>query len=366
MNSSIFKLLIPVLVLPALSLLPAGCNSSATPPAPKADPASSAAATFLLAEGHLNTTLVLPGELAPFQTVDLYAKENSFVKDMFVDVGSEVRKGQLLVTLEAPELETQIKEAASLWHTREALFNGSKATYQRLLHTSRIPGTIPANDLDNAYAKMSADSADLLAARSRYEETMQMRDYLEIRAPFAGIISTRNVYAGAYVGPAGKGSDKPMLTLQEQKKLRLQIDIPEAAVGYLALKDTIHFSVRPFPGRTFTAAISRMAGSMNTQLRTEHIEMDVQNDKRELLPGMFAQVSLSFQNAQKTFVVPASAIAGNSQQVFVIRDANGKAQWVNIRKGRERPDSVEVYGDLHPNDRLVLKASDEIRDGAVL
>jgi multidrug efflux pump subunit AcrA (membrane-fusion protein) len=105
---------------------------------------------------------------------------------------------------------------------------------------------------------------------------------------------------------------------------------------------------------------------MNTQLRTEHIEMDVQNDKRGLLPGMFAQVSLSFQNAQKTFVVPASAIAGNSQQVFVIRDANGKAQWVNIRKGRERPDSVEVYGDLHPNDRLVLKASDEIRDGAVL
>lgn len=372
MNSSIFKLLIPVLALPALSLLPAGCNSpaapvaAAAPSASKADSTLSAPATFQLAEARMNTTLVLPGELAPFQTVDLYAKENSFVKDMFVDVGSEVQKGQLLASLEAPELETQIKEAASQWHTQEALFNGSKATYQRLLHTSRIPGTISANDLDNAYAKMSADSAQLLAARSRYDETMQMRDYLEIRAPFAGVIAVRNVYAGAYVGPAGKGSDKPMLTLQEQKKLRLQIDIPEAAVGYLTLKDTIHFSVRPLPGRTFTARVSRMAGSMNTELRTEHIEMDVQNDKRELLPGMFAQVNLTFASAQKTFVVPASAITGNSQQVFVIRVENGKAQWVDIRKGRERPDSVEVYGDLRPNDRLVLKASDEIRDGAAL
>ena len=366
MNPSIFKLLIPVLVLPALSLLPAGCNSPAAPAAQKTDSTQSAPATFQLAEGRLNTTLVLPGELAPFQTVDLYAKENSFVKDMFVDVGSEVQKGQLLANLEAPELETQIKEAASQWHTQEALFNGSKATYQRLLHTSRIPGTISANDLDNAYAKMSADSAQLLAARSRYDETMQMRDYLEIRAPFAGVIAVRNVYAGAYVGPAGKGSDKPMLTLQEQKKLRLEIDIPEAAVGYLTLKDTIHFSVRPLPGRTFSATISRMAGSMNTQLRTEHIEMDVHNDDGKLLPGMFAQVNLNFANAQKTFVVPASAIAGNSQQVFVIRVENGKTQWVNIRKGRERPDSVEVYGDLHPDDRLLLKASDEIRNGAAL
>ena len=366
MNSSSFRLLFPVLALPALSLLPVGCNSPAASPAPATDSTQPVAVTFPLAEGHLNTTLVLPGELAPFQTVDLYAKENSFVKDMFVDVGSEVQKGQLLANLEAPELETQIKEAASQWHTREAMFNGSKSTWQRLLHTSRIPGTISPNDLDNAYAKMSADSAELLAARSHYEETTQLRDYLEIKAPFTGVIAVRNVYAGAYVGPAGKGSDKPMLTLQEQKKLRLEIDIPEAAVGYLTLRDTIHFTVRPLPGKTFSATVSRMAGSMNTQLRTEHIEMDVHNEDGKLLPGMFAQVSLTFTNAQKTFVVPASAIAGNSQQVFVIRIGNGKTQWVDIRKGRERPDSVEVYGDLHPNDRLLLKASDEIRNGDLI
>lgn len=355
------------LAFAAILLSAAACKSPASAPAVTTktnDSAANTPKTFSLSEGQLSTTMILPGELAPFQTVDLYAKENSFVKDMFVDVGSIVQKGQLLATLEAPELESAIKEAESQLHTNEALFNGSKATYQRLLHTSRVPGTVSPNDLDNAYAKMSADSANLLAARSHYEQALELSGYLEIRAPFAGVISTRNVYPGAYVGPAGKGSDKPMLTLQEQKRLRLMIDIPEAAVGYLALKDSLHFSVRPLPGRTFTATISRMAGSMNTELRTEHIEMDVANDRGGLLPGMFAQVSLVYGNTnKKTFVVPASAIASNSQQVFVIRVADGKAQWVNIVKGRERPDSVEVYGDLHPNDQLLQKASDEIRNG---
>jgi len=351
----------------ALLLSFAACKSPASAPSiaiMAKDSAVNTSKTFALSEGRLSTTLILPGVLAPFQTVDLYAKENSFVKEMFVDVGSTVQKGQLLATLQAPELETAIKEAESQLHTHEALFNGSKATWQRLLRTSRVPGTISPNDLDNAYAKMSADSADLLAARSHYEQAQELSGYLEIRAPFAGVISARNVYAGAYVGPAGKGSDKPMLTLEEQKRLRLMIDIPEAAVGYLALKDSLHFSVRPLPGRIFTASISRMAGSMNTQLRTEHIEMDIANDRRDLLPGMFAQVSLIYANSnKKTFVVPASAIASNSQQVFVIRVAGGKTQWVDIVKGRETPDSTEIYGDLHSGDHLLLKASDEIRDG---
>lgn len=358
---------ITYLTLSALLLSFAACKSPASAPAiatTAKDSAVNTPKTFSLSEGRLSTTLILPGVLAPFQTVDLYAKENSFVKDMFVDVGSIVEKGQLLATLQAPELETAIKEAESQLHTQEALFNGSKATWQRLLHTSRIPGTISPNDLDNAYAKMSADSANLLAARSHYQQAQELSSYLEIRAPFAGVISTRNVYPGAYVGPAGKGSDKPMLTLEEQKRLRLMIDIPEASVGYLALKDSLHFSVRPLPGRTFSATISRMAGSMNTELRTEHIEMDVANDRRELLPGMFAQVDLVYANSnKKTFVVPASAIASNSQQVFVIRVVGGKTQWVDIVRGRETPDSLEIYGDLHPNDQLLLKASDEIRDG---
>jgi len=355
------------LTLASLLLSFAACKSPASTPAVTTvskDSAASTPATFSLSEGQLSTTLILPGVLAPYQTVDLYAKENSFVKDMFVDVGSTVQKGQLLATLEAPELETAIKEAASLLHTREALFNGSKATWQRLVHTSRVPGTISPNDLDNAYAKMSADSADLLAARSHYQQATELSSYLEIRAPFAGVISARNVYAGAYVGPSGKGSDRPLLTLQEQRRLRLMIDIPEAAVGYLALKDTLHFSVRTLPDSVFSATISRMAGSMNTELRTEHIEMDVANDRRGLLPGMFAQVDLVYVNSnKKTFVVPASAVASNSQQVFVIRVVGGKTQWVDIVKGRETPDSLEIYGDLHPNDQLLLKASDEIRDG---
>lgn len=321
---------------------------------------------FALSEGNIHSTLVLPGELQPFQSVDLYAKVNSFVKKMYVDVGSQVQQGQLLVTLDAPELETQIKAAASDLHTKEAIYNGSKATYTRLFRTSKLPGTVAPNDLETAYAKMSADSAELLAARSRYQLAVEMNNYLEIRAPFAGVISGRNVFPGAYVGPAGKGSDKPMLTLQEQSKLRLVVAVPEAAVPYLKDKDTVHFSVKPLPNQQFTAHISRMAGSMNPQFRTEQIEMDVQNTSRQLLPGMYAQVTLPYTNQQKTFVVPLTAVGSNSQTVFVIRAAGGKAQWVSVQKGREDADSTEIFGDLHLGDQLLLRASDEIRNGTAI
>jgi RND family efflux transporter MFP subunit len=282
---------------------------------------------------------------------------------MYVDVGSSVTSGQLLAELEAPELDAQLKEAQSALHTKEAVYQGSKLTYDRLLRTSKIPGTISPNDLDNAYAKMSADSSDLMAARSRFDQAQAERQYLQVRAPFSGIISSRNVYPGAYVGPAGKGSDVPMLTLQEQTKLRLVIAVPEAAVKGLKLTDSIQFTVKPIPGRSFYARVSRMAGSMNTTLRTEQVEMDVNNSDKQLLPGMYAQVSINNSSPYPSFVIPNSAVTSNSQQVFVIGIKNRQAQWIPVQKGRSTTDSVEIYGQLMNGDTLAIRATEELRNG---
>jgi membrane fusion protein (multidrug efflux system) len=347
----------------------ASCQSNSASPAAAGTADTSSipvVQTFPLKATNFATTLDLPGELRPFQTVDLYAKLNSFVKKMYVDVGSEVSQGQLLATLEAPELDAQLQEAASTLHTREALFRASASTYGRLQRTSRIPGTISPNDLENAYAKMSADSSDWLAARSKYLEAQTMTNYLEIRAPFAGVISVRNVYDGAYVGPAGKGSDRPMLTLEQQSKLRLVIAVPEAGVKDLAPADSIHFFVRPLPGRLFTARISRMAGAMNATLRTEQIQMDVENGSRLLLPGMYATVRLELTGTGRTFVVPAAAIASNSQAQFVLRVRDRRVEWVPVQKGRQDIDSVEIYGALTGGDSLVAKATDELRNGVAV
>jgi membrane fusion protein (multidrug efflux system) len=318
---------------------------------------------FTLKDGILNTTMSLPGILQPYQTVDLYAKVNGFIKTMTVDVGSQVHRGQLLMTLDAPEMAAALNQSQEDLHTKEAIYWGSKANYDRLLSTSKKPGTISPNDLDMAHAKMSADSASLLAARSAYQLSADMKNYLEIRAPFDGVISSRNVYPGAYVTPSDKNSNKPMLTLQEQTKLRLVVDVPEAATGYFTDNGTVHFSVKTLPGRQFTAMVNRMSGSMDETLRTEQTQMDILNNDKQLLPGMFAQVNLQLSNAQKNFIVPQSAVTENSQSVFVIRVMDNKVQWVNIQKGRETADSLEVYGNLKAGDVLISNATDEMKNG---
>jgi len=350
-----------------LSLLTGGLLASCqSKPAPKTSVEIPALQTFKLNSGSLNTNMSIPGELRPFQTVDLYAKVNGFVKTMAIDIGSQVHKGQLLMVLDAPEMTAALKQSEEDLHTKEAIYRGSKANYDRLFKTSKMPGTISPNDLDMAHAKMSADSSALLAARSAYQLSADLKGYLEVRAPFDGVISSRNVYPGAYVAPTDKSANKPMLTLQEQTKLRLVVDVPEAATGYFTDKDTVHFTVKTLPARQFTATVNRVAGSMDNELRSEQMEMDIPNKDKALIPGMFAQVTLQLSNPQKTFLVPQSAVTGNSQRIFVIRVDQHKARWVDIKKGRSSADSVEVYGNFKPGDVLLQNATDEIKEGTVL
>lgn len=318
---------------------------------------------FTLKDGTLNTTMRLPAVLQPYQTVDLYAKVNGFIKTMAVDVGSQVQHGQLLMTLEAPEMTASLIQAQENLHSKEAIYRGSKANYDRLLKTSRTPGTISPNDLDIAHAQMSADSSNLLAAKSAYQLAADLKNYLEVRAPFDGVISSRNVYNGAYVAPADKNSGTPMLTLQEQTRLRLVVDVPEAAINYFANKDTVHFSVKTIPGKQFAAPVKRMAGALNINMRSEQMQMDIVNTDKELLPGMFAEVTLQLTNKQKTFVIPQSAVTQNSQRIFVVRVVDHKAEWVDVKKGRETTDSLEVYGALKPGDLLVSRATDQLKNG---
>lgn len=318
---------------------------------------------FSLKMGTLHTLMSIPGVLQPYQTVDLYAKVNGFIKTMDVDIGSQVHRGQLLMVLDAPEMTAALKQTQEDLHIKEAIYRGSKANYNRLLATSKSPGTISPNDLDIAHAKMSADSSALLASRSAYQLSADLKNYLEVRAPFDGVISRRNVYPGAYVTPSDKSSNKPMLTLQEQTKLRLVVDVPEAATGYFTNHDTVHFTVKTLPGKTFTAVVARMAGSMSDETRSEQMQMDISNQNKRLLPGMFAQVNLQLTNARKTFIVPQTAVTENSQRIFVIHIDHGKANWVNVQKGRQTADSLEVYGNLMSGYQLILNANDEIRNG---
>lgn len=330
------------------------------------DSASSAVETFNLQKGKLSTNLQVPGELLPYQQVDLYAKESSFVKKVYVDVGSEVKQGQLLVTMDAPEINSNLAAAKSKLQSQEAIYTASNSNYNRLVETSKTPGTISKNDIDQAAARKNSDKAQLDAAKSAYQSVAATENYLNIRAPFSGVISARNVNPGAYVGPSGKGSDVPLFVLQEQKHLRLVISVPEVYTNLLKQNDEVNFTVKALPNQHFTAKVKRMAGALDERLRSERLEMDVSNNNKNLLPGMFAEVNIPLPASDSTFVIPKSALVTSTERVFVIRAANHKANWVDVRKGREAGDQVEIYGNLNEGDQLVKTASDEIRDGSAL
>ena len=315
-------------------------------------------------KGHLSSSLQIPGELIAYQQVDLYAKITSFVKRISADVGSEVKTGQLLAVLEAPEINSQIAGAESRLQSVEAGYIASRANYNRLMETSKTPGTISPNELDMALAKTKSDSAQLQSAKAAYNEVRQNKDYLDIRAPFNGMITARNVSAGAYVGPTGKGSELPLFTLQEQKHLRLTMSVPELYTGYITNKSEVGFTVRSLPGHQFTAKVNRMAGALDMHLRSEKIEMDVINNDRLLLPGMVAEINISLPGKDSALIVPVSALVNSAEKLAVIKVDNGRAKWIPISKGRSSGGSVEIYGDIKQGDTLIYKANEEMRDGS--
>jgi len=317
--------------------------------------------TVTISKEKLSTEMRIPAELSGMKQVELFAKVTSFVKELKVDIGSEVKQGQLLIVLEAPEISSQLSAAESRLKSQEAVYLSSKATYNRLLETSKVDGTIAKNDLEIAEARKNSDFANYQAARASYGEVTNIRSYLQIRAPFDGVVSARNVNLGAYVGPSS--GSLPLLSIQQQDKLRLSVFVPEQYSGYLKNGAALTFQVKSLPGQKFDAKISRMSGALDTRLRSERVEMDVINTKNNLKPGMIAEVLLPLNAPESTVVVPKSAVVTSSEGIYVLAVENGTTKRIPVTKGRELEDRVEIFGDLVEGKEIVKIGSEEIKDG---
>ena len=320
---------------------------------------------FILTKSDLTSSIKIPGELIANQQVDLYAKVNSYIKKLLVDVGSEVKAGQLLAELEAPEISSQLSAAKSRLNSQEAIYFASKATYDRLYETNKTPGTISKNDLDQANAKQLSDFAQLDAAKSIYQEILTTIGYLKIKAPFSGVITNRSMSIGAYVGPSGKGSDLPLFTLKDHSNLKLVVSIPEAYTAYINTESEVEFYLNSIAGEKFHAKVARLAGSLDTKLRSQHIEMDVINNNKQLIPGMVAEVTIPLTVNANAYSVPSSAILNASIGVYVISVHNNLNLWVPIKIGRTYDGKTEIFGAIQTGDTILTRASEEIRDGVV-
>jgi RND family efflux transporter MFP subunit len=314
-----------------------------------------------ITERALSGSARLPGQLKPFNEVNIFPKVNGFVKQLYVDRGAVVKKGQLLITLEAPEMESQLQAANSRYLQAQENALASREKYQRLKEAAKEPGSVSPLDLDNASARMKADEAMARSEQSNVASVRTMQDYLNIRAPFDGMIVQRNVSPGALVAP-GKGTDQPMLILQDISKLRLEVYIPEDYVDKVDLNQPVKFTYNAMPGTEQTAKISRSANALGS-MRSEAIEIDIINKNGSLKPGMYAEVKIPMLSGAKSLLVPNGAIVRSTEREYVITVTDGKTTLVDVKEGLARNDSTEIFGNLKAGDKILNHATDEVKQG---
>lgn len=310
-------------------------------------------------------TITLPGELKPFEQVAIYPKVKGFVKKLYVDRGSYVRKGQLLAQLEAPEVGQQYAAMRSSSGTSYQKFLFSKQSYNRLKEAAKKSGAVATIELEKAYAQYLGDSAAYNSSRSEASASGQMQNYLRITAPFSGVITGRFISEGALVGENGV-SGEPLFQLSQQNKLRLTVAIPEKQAQSLPAGTKAQFTVVDLPGKTFTATLSRNSGALDVASRSVIAEFDLPNTATELRAGQYAKVKIQLMRAHPTLWVPAGSVVQSQAGVFVVKSEGGLAKRTPVQVGAVKDSLTEVFGDLNPGDRILLRGSEEVKEGTKL
>ena len=346
-----------------LALLCVSCSSS-----PTADPSNANAQNapvptvdvVKVASRKLAIAVRLPGELLAYEAVAVYPKVPAFVDSISVDRGTVVKSGQLMARLVAPELAAQRAEAQSKLQGAEAQRVEAEAklasddgTYQRLKTASGTSGVVAGNDLEVAQKAVEGDRARLEAVRksaqaaeASLKSISEIESYLQIRAPFGGVVTERNVHPGALVGPSGSaGGQLPLVRVEQTGRLRLVVPVPEKYAADIVNSAKVEFTVPAFPNQTFGGTVARIARSVDVKTRTMPVELDVRNGDGRLASGMFPEVLWPVRRSDPTLFVPTSAVARTTEATFVVRIRNGSPEWVNVRTG-------EVDGKL----KLVLPA----------
>jgi len=330
--------------------------------------------------GRVARNLRLPGEITPYQRVAVFARVASFVEAVHVDRGSVVKEGDLLVSLTAPEMVAQVAESEAKAQAvqlqlaeAQAKLLAVQTTYEMLKMASSTPGAISMNELtlseksvEGAKAVVEAVGNSAKAARSAVEALQNMFAYLQVKAPFDGVVTERLAHPGALVGPGTGGATTPLMYLEQNSRLRLVVPVPEAQVAGVSRGTAVSFTVPAYPGQSFRGTVARVSQTLDTRTRSMAVELDVQNPNGTLSPGMYADVDWPVRMTRTSLLVPVSSVVVTTERMFVIRVRDGKAEWVNVTRGATVNGLVEVYGNLQAGDEIVERGNDEIREGTTL
>lgn len=368
--------------------------SGSRPSEVKADAAPPAVSVAKVTRETLTRELVLAAEFRPYQEVDLHAKVAGYLKQITVDVGDRVRAGQVIATLEIPEqandealasaskkhAESELVRAQSEVQRALSAHEASHLAYQRLADVRKSrPNLIAQQEIDDAQSKDQVQEAQVDAARAAVasaqeqirvtqaalERVRTFETYSRIVVPFAGVISKRFADTGAMIqaGTASNTQAMPLVRLSQIDRLRLVLSVPESAVPGIRIGAPIEVRVAAVH-RNFTGHVSRFSSREQASTRTMETEVDIDNSKGDLVPGMYADAVVTLERHESALCVPVSAVsAAEGKAAVLVVGADGKLEQRNVTLGIETPEKREVLTGLAEGDLIVAGKRGSLRPG---
>ncbi|MBV9266190.1 MAG: efflux RND transporter periplasmic adaptor subunit [Acidobacteriaceae bacterium] len=339
--------------------------------------------------------LTMSSELVPFQEIDVFAKEAGYVSKLYVDYGSRVKAGQLMAVLEIPEMQALLQEdkasvkSASDQVTNaqhqvgriEAQHNVLHLEFDRLNQVAKSkPGLVAQQEVDEAQGKdlaaeaqvegvkanLEAAQSQLAVSQSKLAHDQALYDYSRITAPFNGVVTQRYANLGTLMqaGTSSATNVLPLVKLSQEDRFRLVIPVPESYVQYIKVGDPVEVRV-PSLNRSFPGKVARFSVDVAGATRTMHTEVDVPNPQGVLIPGVYAEATLTLVRKGDALVVPLQAVSqGNGRASVFVVDMSNKVEQRPIELGIETENDAEVVSGLKDGDRVVISDTSGLRPGA--
>jgi RND family efflux transporter MFP subunit len=306
-------------------------------------------------------TVALPGTLQGAVQAPIAARAAGYVKRWNKDIGSRVEKGDVLAELEAPELDQQVSQAQAARDQTASTVALAESTVARW-DALRKKDVVSQQDLDERRAGLVQARANLAAADANLQRLKQLEAFKHVTAPFAGVITKRNIDVGDLIDTSGK----PLFLLSQTDPLRVYVSVPQSYANLVKTGQSVIVTQAELQNQPFKGQVTRTSASIDASTRTMQVEVSLPNKDGALLPGAYVQVALPL-GASATLSVPSNALLfrGEGTRVAVV-DSNGKVTLKAVTLGRNNGSTVEVAGGLLATDRLVLNPPDSLVDGDVV
>ena len=324
--------------------------------------------TVTVAEAHAgaaSSELSLPGTIQGLHETALHARANGYVRRTLVDMGTRVRAGQPLAEVEMPELDQELSQGRAALAQVQATLGLARATLARWEELVREDAATK-QELDEKRAAFDVARADADAARANVERLTALRRYGTVTAPFAGVVTARNVDVGSLVSAGAGAGARPLFTLAQADTVRILTSVPQSAAPAVRVGQAAEVTVQELGGEPFRGRVTRTAQALDPATRTLPVEIQVANRDGRLLPGMYAQVALTLTRAQPPLLVPANTLIIRADGPQVATVVDGRIRVARVRLGRDFGTEVEVLDGVAPHALLVVNPGDEVTDGAAV